>query len=101
MTTYNTKLEDFKNTYFDYPELSRIVGEPTLGALITLCNEIKANAQTVESKLSGGEHGHLGLVLLDVIYTSMPNTVPYIRPILPVLDIGQGDTQFLIAEKRH
>ena len=63
MTEYNTKLEDFKNTYFDYPELSRIVGEPTLIALITLCNEIKANAQTVESKLGGGDHGHLGMVL--------------------------------------
>ena len=45
MNSYTNK-EDFKNTHFDYPELSRIVGEPTLGALLTLRNQIKANAQT-------------------------------------------------------
>jgi len=101
MDTYIPKVEDFKNTHFDYPELSRIVGEPTLGALITLRNQIKANAQRVDSTLGGGAHGHLGLVYSAQNYATVLGTVPYIRPTLPILNVLPTDTQFQIAEKRH
>ena len=93
--------EDFKNTHFDFPELSRIVGEPNLGSLMTLRNQIKANAQTVESTLGGGQHGHLGLVLKPSVYSAMPNTAPYDRPALPTLQISPTDTQFILAQARH
>jgi len=93
--------EDFKNTHFDFPELSRIVGEPNLGSLMTLRNQIKANAQTVESTLGGGLHGHLGLVLTPSVYNAMPDTAPYNRPALPILQISPTDTQFILAQARH
>ena len=56
-------LIDYRSTFFDYPTLTKISGEPTLGALMTLRNELKANAQSVETTLGGGAHGHLGLVV--------------------------------------
>ena len=101
MNSFNNKNEDFKNTHFDYPELSRIVGEPTLGALLTLRNQIKANAQTVETTLGGGANGHLGLVVSDIVYAAIDGTVPYVRPALPILSIQPTDTQYQIAQQRH
>ena len=61
-------LVDLKQTFFDYPELSKISGEPTLGSLMTLRNELKANAQSVSTTLGGGANGHLGLVLSEQAY---------------------------------
>ena len=95
------KIEDFKTTHFDYPELSRISGEPTLATLITLRNQVKANAQTVDSTLGGGAHGHLGLVFTPQVYQTINGAVPYVRPALPRLDVLPTDTQFQIAQKRH
>ena len=59
---------DFKNNIFAYPNLTRIIGEPTTTALITLRNEVKANAQAVHSTLDEGKHGHLRLVRLPETY---------------------------------
>eukprot|EP00957_Ditylum_brightwellii_P179465 13671080-Ditylum_brightwellii.AAC.1 len=53
---------DYKNNYFEYPELTQIHGKPTMASLPTLRNEIRANSQTVNTILRGGAHDHLGLV---------------------------------------
>ena len=92
MDTFTSKTQDFKNTHFDYPELSRIVGEPTLASLITLRNQVKANAQSVDSTLGGGAHGHLGLIFTPQVYATVQGTIPYYRPTLPTLDILPSDT---------
>lgn len=97
----NTTSEDFKSTHFAHRELTRIIGEPSLASLLTIRQEIKANAQTVHSSLGGGAHGHLGLVLTQQVYATIPGGEDYIRPNLPVLEVLQADTQFILAEKRH
>ena len=74
---------DYKNNFFQHPELTRIHGEPTTAALIILRNEVKANAMTVFTTLGGGAHGHLGLVVDAPTYATIPNTQPYIRPVYP------------------
>ena len=71
-------LVDLKQTFFDYPELSKIAGEPTLGSLMTLRNELKANAQSVATTLGGGANGHLGLVLSAEAYDQIAPGTPYI-----------------------
>ena len=38
---------NYKNNYFEYPDLTRIIGEPTTSSLITLYNEVKSNAIAV------------------------------------------------------
>ena len=94
-------MEDFKNTHFTFKELSRLPGEPNLATLLTLRAQIKANASSVYSLLGGGKHGHLGLVVTDTVYAAIVGTVPFTRPSLPTLTIGESDTQYVLDEKRH
>ena len=70
--------QDYKNNFFEYPECTRIHGEPTTATLLTLRNEIKANAQTVDTVLGGGANGHLGLVTRGASYATIPDTAPYV-----------------------
>ena len=93
-------LVDLKQTFFDYPELSKISGEPTLGSLMTLRNELKANAQSVTTTLGGGANGHLGLVLSEQAYEQIAPGTPYVRPVLPEMDIDNNDTRYILAQKR-
>ena len=50
---------DYKNMYFEFPELTRIQGQPTTADLITIQRQIRANASTVHSILGGGHNGLL------------------------------------------
>ena len=74
---------DYKNNIFELPELTRIHGEPTTATLIDLRNEIRCNAQSVTTTLGGGQYGHLGLVMSNNLYLSLPNTEEYERPEYP------------------
>ena len=89
----------FKNNIFEYPDLTRIIGEPTTAALITLWNEVKANTKAVHTILGGGEHSHLGLVCSPTIYaTFVPVNTPYIKPPNPGRLIIEGtETHYQIA----
>ena len=93
---------DYKNNFFEHPELTRIVGEPSTATLITLQAEIRDNAQSVQSDLGGGEHGHLGLVCTPEAYSSLtPNADAYTRPENPGrLAVEDGLTGFQIAQVR-
>jgi hypothetical protein len=64
---------NYRETYFEFPELTKIHGEPTSESLFKLRNELKANAQSVYSHLSDGAHGHLALVLSDAHYAILTN----------------------------
>ena len=46
----------------------------------TAFNELKANASSVPMTLGGGTHGHLGLVLSDIIYGTLTNNVLFVTP---------------------
>ena len=59
---------NYRETYFEFPELTKLPGEPTSESLHKLRTELKANAQSVYSNLSDGAHGHLALVLSDAQY---------------------------------
>ena len=93
---------DFKNNIFEYPDLTRIIGEPMTTALLTLKNEVKANAQAVHTALGGSEHGHLGLVCSPATYaTLVPGNTPYIKQYNPGRLIIEGiETQYQIAQRR-
>ena len=72
---------DYKNNQFEYPELTRIIGEPTTATLIVILKEVHANALSVHLDLGGGKDGHLGLVYNPEVYQDLvPTAVPYIRP---------------------
>ena len=96
---------DYKNKIFEYTEdLTRIIGEPTIVALlITLRNEVKANAQAVHSILGGGDHGHLGLICSPETYATLVlDNIPYITaPNLGRLVIQGTKTQYQIAQRQN
>ena len=92
---------DYKNLFFEHPELTMIHGEPTTAGLLTLRNEVKANAMTVHTTLGGGANGHLGLVMDVLAYALIPGTRPYVRPVHPgALTIPNNATQYQIAQQR-
>jgi hypothetical protein len=73
---------NYWETYFEYPDLTKIHGEPTSELLFKLRNELKVNAQSVYSNLSNGAHGHLALVLGARQYALLM-AVAFVRPIHP------------------
>ena len=74
---------DYKSTHFEFPELTRICGEPTTGDLITLQHEARANASTVHSALGGGHNSLLGLACTPQVYAQVPNSEPFVRQNAP------------------
>ena len=73
---------DYATTNFEYFVLTKIHRIPTYESLHRIKNEIKANTSSVPCDLDGGNHWHLGLVLLHVEYTNVTPT-PYARPVHP------------------
>jgi hypothetical protein len=71
-----------RETCFEFPELTKVRGEPTSESLFKLRNELKANAKSVYSNLSDGDHGHLAFVLSDAQHPLL-TAPPFIRPIFP------------------
>ena len=69
-----TSNNNYKDTPFEWFNLTPIRGEPTFGTLHKLCNGIKSNAKSAYSNLGGGSHGHLVLVFTDVQYVLIPST---------------------------
>ena len=72
----------YRETYFEFPELTKLQGEPNAESLYKLRNELKANAQAVTSSLSDGAHGHLALVFSDTQYALLTDQ-PLVRPVHP------------------
>ena len=78
MTKYS--ITDY-TTKFQYKELTPIRGQPTLDTILQLYRQVKRNAQSVPTKLGGGQLGYLGLVLRPEDYRSIPNAEPFHRPV--------------------
>ena len=90
----------YKQTCFEYPEVTPIHGEPILGPFLVLEGEIKANALLVHTSLGDGRHMHLGIACKPAIYNAIEDTEPYERPKNPgVLKIVGGIT-FKISQKK-
>eukprot|EP00957_Ditylum_brightwellii_P162241 12353490-Ditylum_brightwellii.AAC.1 len=68
---------DYKNNCFEYLELSKIHGKLTTAALLTFCNEVHSNAQSVNTALGGGANSHLGHVCDTSTYASIHGTTAY------------------------
>ena len=65
---------DYTASYFKFKTPMPIIGTPTHKTLKRLKQELRANASSVESDLGGGDHGHLGLVLIPAEYSSISAT---------------------------
>eukprot|EP00957_Ditylum_brightwellii_P139316 10617586-Ditylum_brightwellii.AAC.1 len=88
---------DYQNTDFKTADLTKIHGEPIMATLLTLQHELKANTQSVQSTLGGGNNSHLCLVLTPAAYGRIPGTVPYTRPTHPLPNLPASGTQYRIV----
>ena len=81
---------NYKQDFFEYNPLTKVIGEPNFESLLRLKNEIKANSQTVPTQLGGGQHGFLGAILSPAEYALISND-PFVPPAHPgPLDIPAG-----------
>ena len=74
-----TTIPNYRETLFEYPDLTPIHGEPSFESLTMMMNQLKANARSVRTPLGGGQHGYMGLLLTPAQYAII-STVPFIRP---------------------
>eukprot|EP00957_Ditylum_brightwellii_P163413 12441815-Ditylum_brightwellii.AAC.1 len=72
-----------------------------MASLLTLCNEIQANAQAVSTTLGDGQHGHLGMVMTAQDYALVPSTTAYIQPPQPILILPQNGMQYQITQAKE
>jgi hypothetical protein len=64
---------------------------PTTWTVRILCQELYADAQSVETRLGGGEHGHLGMLMPNAEYTLISHAAtPYVYPHKPAVPIYNG-----------
>jgi hypothetical protein len=63
-------------------KLTAIRGQPTNATLHVLYDELYQNAMAIPA-LSGGPHGHLGLLLTEVDYRAINDDQPYVPPVHP------------------
>ena len=88
---------DYVDTYFEFPSLTRIQGEPTYKFLKKVKDELPANITSIITVLGGGVHIHLRLVLSAVDY-ALVLIEPYTRPTHPgTLVIPPGTAQHEVS----
>ena len=75
-------LQDY-NIKLKHKELTPIRGLPTLDTILRLFREVKQNAQSVSTKLGGGQLGYLALVLKPQDYDKITISHPFVRPTDP------------------
>ena len=76
-------IPNYRDTIFEYADLTVIHGEPTYETLKTMVNQLKANARAVRTTLGGGQHGYLGLLLSQQQYNVIAPGTPFVRPAHP------------------
>ena len=68
---------------FPHPTLTPIANKPSTATLSLLKKEIYANAMSKPSRLGGGNHGFLALVMSPNGYAQLNGTQPFIDPVHP------------------
>ena len=74
---------DYRHSHFEFPILSKIIGEPDYEQLLCILKELKANAQYVYCILGGGAHGYLGIFVSPLQYALVSPT-PFLIPAYPL-----------------
>ena len=80
MSGHSSMIPNYRDTTFEYVDLTHIHGEPTYDSLTVIFNQLKANARYVHTSLGGGYHGYLGLLLSPAQYTTLARNTPFIYP---------------------
>lgn len=94
---------NYRDTFFEFLDLTKIHGEPDSESLYKIRNEFRANAKSVYSNLSDGAHGHLALLMTAPQCVLVTNTV-FTRPIHPgqlVIPVGTTGPQAQVLRDQY
>ena len=87
---------DYRNTLFETSTLPIHAGEPDYTIIRDWHNILKSNAMKVHTRLFGGQHGYLALLLSPAAY-ALISAANVVRPVHPgALLIPLGATQHII-----
>ena len=87
---------DYRNTLFETAILPVHDGEPDYTIIREWHNIMKSNAMKVHTRLFGGKHGYLALIVSAVAY-ALISPAGIVRPVHPrALIISAGATQHII-----
>ena len=78
-----SQIPDYKERYFEYKQLTKIIGRPRIDNILAVYKQLKRNAQRVPTTLGGGQHGYLALVLSATAYATIPGATNFLRPTDP------------------
>ena len=71
---------EFDN-YFEHKKLDKIYGEPNTRSLKKVFKQsLERNSRSIPSTLSGGQYGHLFMVIPDAEWHNLPGAAPVIPP---------------------
>ena len=91
---------DYKSNRFEYKELTKIHGQLDTDSLLRIFCQLKRNDQRVPAILGGGKLGYLALLLSTLSYDNIPNSQPFIRPIL-LGTFAPSSARMVAAELAH
>ena len=90
-----------KKFNFEYLELTTIHGEPDYLTILNMTKKLKVNTQSQRSDMGGGHYGYLPLVISEVEFLSLHNTLVVVFPIAPApFNIAAGTTalQYMVLK---
>ena len=78
---------------FEYPELTKIHGEPNHLTILNMTKELKVNVQSQRSEIGGGHYGYLPLVIPEADFLTLPTTNNVVFPTTPApFTVAAGTT---------
>ena len=95
MSAYN--LPDYWSEYFEYKTLHKIHGQTTLESLVILFQQLKRNAQKLQTTLGGGQLEYLALILPPATHNTIPNSTLFVRPTDPDIFSPTAPTGIVIC----
>lgn len=78
-----SQISDYKKRYFEYKQLSKIIGRPRIDNILAVYKQLKRNVQRVPTTLGSGQHGYLALVIALMVYATIPGATAFVRPADP------------------
>ena len=75
-----TPIPDYRKTYFPYPDLDRVHGQPTIDQIVIIYKRLKQNAAIMPTTLRGGKHRFRPLIITCQHWNENQNVKQFIRP---------------------
>ena len=86
---------NYCKTFCPKPDFTRILGISTYNTLHQIKFKIKTNIISVHLNLGGATRGHIGLLMLNKKYATLPNA-PYVRSMQPAILIISNNAAHVV-----